>query len=123
VRGGRISKFSGNMVSIFQLQVTVTLTDTELKKFGVDGSVKRAIKRVAIDCFSELKKRGKVKRIAIFTNSVCDPKYDYKKFRDLVMQELKTYIGGGIVIEEHKLPPFIIAHVGPNYVGLAMEVV
>jgi fatty acid-binding protein DegV len=123
VHGGRISKFKGSMAKFFRLMTTVTLTDTKLDKFGVDNTFAKAIETVSLTCFDELRKGHAIKRIGIFTNEVCSSKYKYKVFCDAVTAKLQLLVSKNVQIEYFKLPAFIIAHTGPNYVGVAMEVV
>jgi fatty acid-binding protein DegV len=122
-RGGRIKRFTATIANTLGILTVVNLNDNALEKFGVALTISKAIKMVTADSFSDiLTKDRKIKRVGILTNDICDRDFHHQKYYELVMNAFKTQGLNVSDINNSKLPSVIIAHTGPNYIGIAVEV-
>ncbi len=119
-RGGRVKGLTALIVAILGISVVFTQTDKAAKKFGQTFTLKKGIKMVACDVFKEMIAQSplhRIKRVGLFTNKACDPKFDSEKYLTLVKNYFKNF-----KYEIFQLTPVIYGQIGPNYVGVAMEV-
>lgn len=118
-RGGRISNLKAFLARLLKINTIVFLDNKSLRKYKTEKKLDKAIKLLCDDCYLPIAKNKKIKRVAIFTNKTCSSNFDYKKYYDLTMEYLKSKNIKDI--EVCPLPASIVAHVGPDYVGTAIE--
>lgn len=119
-RGGRVSGFASIVATLFKVKVVVTLTSKKLEKFGSSSNFDKAIQIVSKEVFADLLAASpthKIKRLAILTNKECDKSFPSEKYFDAVKNQFPN-----INYSVRFLPPVIVTHVGPNYVGVVVEV-
>ncbi|MDR0739452.1 MAG: DegV family EDD domain-containing protein [Mycoplasmataceae bacterium] len=116
-KGGRLSNFKSFLIKLFGLKLIITLSSEGLIFRDKAKDVKDSIE-CADDEIAKLipLKTSSIKRFVVFTNSKTNKTIDI----DLYKQIVKTMYPK-VKIEYTELPTIIIAHVGPNYFAMGID--
>jgi len=119
-RGGRISAAKAFFAKLLKIKLVIELTPTGLKPVGKANSNDKIL-QVVQD--AEKKSIGasdaNYEKISFLTSGVEDTNFDVAK---LVKDAKEVFKKANVTIEKGFLPCVISAHVGPNYLAIAIKI-
>jgi len=119
IKGGRIGKFKGFIAKMLKVKIMVSVDNDGLNfydKSTSDAGVVGKIKTYLKDHYGS--DNSRIKRICIVTNHIYDHKYDFSDMKNLLIKEF----GSNLKVDLGSLPAPLIAHTGPNYIAIGLEI-
>lgn len=117
-KGGRVKGFKAFIANALHLKLIISLDKDGLqfrdKSLSIKGAVDKMI--IWIDKLIHLKSK-QIKRIVIMKSAVSVERFKIDEYVELLKQKFPN-----VNIEYECLPAVIIAHTGPNYIVLGVEV-
>jgi fatty acid-binding protein DegV len=117
VKGGRLNSLKGFLATMLKFKVIVELSNSGVQLVGKTNKI-NAIGDIVDPLLSKtIKYNGNnINKLCIFTSGIDGGKFNVDEIKNII---IKHFSFKDVTFAE--LPSVIAVHVGPNYIGIAMQ--